>query len=147
MRLAQALRLALVLGATAVALGGCTSDKNPGTPLIPAVNAPISDVPLPAGFTIDMSKSISHVVPGNSFRSVNHEYKGSDAAIPVVRFYKDQMPPKGWTLIDQNEVKGKYTLRFSKNKEDCAVSVWEGTFDTHINVTIGPSGTGGAAKN
>lgn len=148
MRLAQAVRLALVLGATAVALGGCGGEKNTGVALIPAANSPISDVPVPAGFTIDMSKSNSRVVPASSFRSVNHEYKGSDYMLQVVRFYRDQMPTKGWTMIDQNQVKDKVTLRFNKSKEDCSVAVWEGTLDTHITVNIGPSGsTGAAAKN
>ena len=129
--------LLVSLAATLVACGG---GKSTAVNLIPAAGSPISDVPVPAGFLIDMSKSNSHVVPASQFRSVYHEYKGDDYLLQVVRFYRDQLPTKGWTMIDQNQLKDRVTLRFTKGKEDCSVTVWEGTMDTHIIITIGPAG-------
>ncbi len=139
MRIIPTLRLALVVGATVVALAGC-GNKNTGQNLITAPNSPIADVPIPAGFDIDLGRSNSTVVPATQFRSVYHEYKGKDDLLPVVRFYRDQMPQKGWNAVDQQQVKDSVTLRFTKGKEDCSVTVWEGTLHTHIQVRIGPAG-------
>jgi hypothetical protein len=108
--------------------------------LIPSITSPIADVPIPAGFVMAGGKSTSQVVPSSGLRFVDHEYKGGDDVLPVVRFYRDQLPTRGWTLIDQNQLHHEVTLRFTKNNEDAIITVWPGTFDTHIRVRIDPAG-------
>src|SRR6185436_16684900 len=93
-------------------------NKNTNAPLVADTHSPVTDAPVPAGFTM-RKESTSKVVPGNSLRFVDHSYSGEDAVLPVVNFYKEQMPEKGWTLLDQTQPSGReVVLHFSKAKED-----------------------------
>ena len=134
MRLLKISPLVVVL-----ALGGCGlfAPKSEG-PLIPDARSPISDVPIPAGVTM-MDDSSSKVITGRSLRVVDHGDKGSDDLLPVVTFYKNVMPGKDWTFVDQTQVSGKeITLHYTKKTEDCHVTVKRRTFDTTIRVRIDP---------
>jgi hypothetical protein len=127
--------------AVSLALAGCnlSSHSNPDAPLIADSHSPIADVPIPAGFTMT-SESTSKVVNADQIRFVDHHYKGSDDPLPVVKFYKEQMPTQGWTWIDQTQPPGKeVTLHFTKKTEDCFITVSKGTLDTHIRVKIDPA--------
>lgn len=116
-----------------------TGQRHDG-PLIVAPSSPIADVPVPAGFTMT-DDSTSKVVPGNSIRFVDHHYKGNDDVLPVVKFFRDHMPEKGWTWIDQSQTRGsEITLHYTKNNEDCIVIVTPGSFRTAIHVKIDPIG-------
>ena len=60
---------------------------------------------------------------------------------PAVKFYKDQMPEKGWKFVDQTQVSGKeIALHYTKNNEDCMVTVTQHTLETVIHVRIDPVG-------
>jgi hypothetical protein len=111
-------------------------------PLISAPNSPIADVPVPAGFTMT-SDSTSRVVPGSALRYVDHRYKGSDDVLPVVKFYRDHLPERGWNWVDQNQSKGnEVTLHYAKGKEDCVITVSPRgfpTWGTLIRVKIDPT--------
>ena len=90
--------------------------------LIVSSSSPIADVPVPAGFTMIDSESTSQVV-GTSRTFVDHMYKGSDDLLPVVRFYRTQLPQKGWTSVDQAQMHEEITLRYSKGAEECIVTI------------------------
>ena len=137
--------LAVSLGAlTAGGLGGCSWFSSNTATLIADSRSPIADVPVPTGFKMT-SDSISRVVPASGLRIVDHQYKGNDAYLPVVRFYRDQMPDKGWTLVEQTQASGnEIALHYTKGNEDCVVTVSSGTFDTRVRVKIDPK-TGPAA--
>lgn len=130
------LRLAPVL--MAVALGGCGLFNNSTGPLIVDAKSPISDVPVPAGFTMG-DESSSKVISGSSLRLVDHRYKGGDDLLPVVTFYKEQMPGKEWVFVDQNQPNGReITLHYTKRNEDCHVTVTKRLLDTVIRIKIDP---------
>ena len=122
-------------------LGGCGlfgGGSNAGTPLIADSRSPISDVPVPAGFTMDENSS-SKLITGSALRLVDHRYKGGDDLMPVVSFYKAQMPEREWTFVDLSQISGKeISLHFSKRNEDCNVTVTRRTFDTQIRIKIDP---------
>lgn len=127
----------------AAGMGACSSNHAADTTqpaLIPSITSPIADVPVPAGFSM-RGNSTSQVIPSSGLRFVDHQYTGDDDVLPVVRFYRDQLPQRGWTLVDQSQVHKEITLHFTKNNENCAVSVWPGTLDTHIRIKIDPAGT------
>jgi hypothetical protein len=127
----------------AVGVPACSSNHAADTTqpaLIPSITSPIADVPVPAGFSMT-SNSTSQVIPSSGLRFVDHQYKGDDDVLPVVRFYRDQLPQRGWTLVDQSQLHKEITLHFTKNNENCAVTVWPGTLDTHIRIKIDPAGT------
>jgi hypothetical protein len=128
--------------AIAGAMPACSSGNHSGgtqPALIPSLASPVADVPIPAGFVMT-GASTSQVVPSSGLRFVDHQYKGGDDVLPVVRFYREQLPAKGWNLIDQNQLHHEVTLRFTKNNEDAIITVWPGTLDTHIRVRIDPAG-------
>jgi hypothetical protein len=80
-------------------------------------------------------------VEASGLRFVDHKYEGSDDFLPIVKFYKDQMPTKGWTFVDQNQLPhNEVRLHFTKNSEDCVVTVDPGRFRSHIRVQIDPAG-------
>jgi len=118
--------------------GGSAHDSN--TPLITAPNSPIADVPVPAGFSLIKNASTSKVIPSSNVRFVDHQYSGSDDYLPVVRFYRDQLPALGWTLVDQTQSRTEIQLHFTKSNEDCYITVKSGTLHTHIRIRIDPIG-------
>lgn len=143
MRLARVASCVMVMAAAGVlpACGLFGGGRDKDAPLIAAANSPIADVPVPAGFTMT-SDSTSKVVPGNQIRFVDHRYKGSDDVLPVVKFYREQMPEKGWKWEDQNQSRGtEMALHFTKNSEDCQITITPGTLGrTYIRVKIDPVG-------
>ena len=120
----------------ALGLAAC-ANHNSG-PLIADANSPIADAPVPAGFTRS-ANSTSKVVPASQLRVVDHRYEGSDELMPVVAFYRAEMPKHDWTVLDQSEASAKeVTLHFSKRNEECFVTVTRKTFDTEIRIRLEP---------
>ena len=133
MRLSRMAPLMMVL-----MLGGCGWFNSSNGPLIPDAKSPISDVPVPAGFSMK-GDSTSQVITSSSLRVVNHRYTGSDDWLEVVAFYRAQMPTREWTFVDQSQLAGQeITLHYTKRSEDCRVSVSKRTFDTQVRVKIDP---------
>jgi len=132
------LAIALSLSLTAAAIPAC-SNSSKDTPLIVAPKPPIDDVPIPAGFTMMKKVSSSKFIPGST-RSVDHQYAGSDDFLPVVRFYKEQMPRQKWTLTEQTQGNSSFMLHFTKGSEGCIVSVIDGDVftPTRIHIRINP---------
>ena len=104
-----------------------------------AADSPIVDVPVPEGFMMEQP-SHSEVTPGTNFRWVNHNYKGRAPYASVVRFFREKLAGKGWNCLSQQQSDESVTLTFSKSNEDCVINVWMGTFDTHININLHPTG-------
>src|SRR5271155_1471898 len=141
MRLAPAARIAGCLCVIALMTGmpACSNAHDEQKNLVPSAASPIADVPIPAGFS--MTEDSTRKEEKSGVRYVDHKYDGSDDVLPVVRFYRDQMPAKGWTFVDQNQlVHNEIRLHYTKTGEDCVVTVKAGTFDTHIRVQIDPAG-------
>ena len=140
MKLLQVLIASVLVAGLGVA-AGCKGDSTGGqAPLIVAASSPIADVPVPAGFMLDAGKSWSNWNPNLKLRSVNHEYKGKDGMLAVVRFYKEQLPAFKWSdpVLDQQGK--KVTLKSGKTNEDLVITVSEGILDTHINIKLDPAG-------
>jgi hypothetical protein len=137
------MRLAFMAGVAVVvamaAMPGCSHHSNEQVNLVAAVSSPIADVPIPVGFS--MTEDSTSKVEASGLRFVDHKYAGSEDVLPVVRFYKDQMPGKGWTFVDQNQlVHNEISLHYTKNSEDCVVTVTPGSMHTHVRVQIDPAG-------
>lgn len=130
----------------ALALPACqTGSGNANTPLIASSSSPIADVPIPAGFAM-RGGSQSYVTPNGQLRFVNHHYKGSEDMLPVVRFYRDQLPNNGWNLVSQQQAGDAVVLNFTKGSEDLIVTVKEGTLHTHVNVRLHPAARPAATR-
>jgi hypothetical protein len=113
--------------------------------LVAAADSPVADAPVPAGFWMT-SESRSSVTPGTQLRFVDHYYKGSEALLPVVAFYREQMPKNGWTLLNQQQqMGGDWLLTFTKGSEDLMISLSEGTFHLTIHMRLEPAARGAAA--
>ena len=134
----------LSISVAAMALPACSGANHAGaTPaLIAAVSSPIADVPIPAGFSMT-GDSTSHV-EASGVRTVDHVYSGSDDLLPVVKFYRDEMPKNGWVFADQTQLQhNEVALHFTKGTEDCLLTVKPGTFHTHVRVQINPAAASG----
>ncbi len=133
-------RFAFVCTLAVAGLSACNGVSNRENPdLIPAVASPIADVPIPAGFR--MTGDSTSKVEASGLRFVDHKYDGTDDLLPLVKFYKDQMPTKGWSFVDQNQLlHNEIVLHFSKNSEDCMITINPGSFHSHVRVQIDPAG-------
>jgi hypothetical protein len=147
MRLVTGGMLAIVLGLGLLG-GGCElfQPKKTG-PLVADAHSPVADVPVPTGFT-RTSESTSKQNPSNSIRFVNHKYKGSDGVLPVVSFYKEQLPKFKWAAPEIQEMGKEVTLTTTNDrKEVCTVTVtasaWGGSV---IHITINPAGQVGGGN-
>jgi hypothetical protein len=134
---------AILALATLSALPACSGSHHDSVNLVAANTSPIADVPIPVGFSMT-GESTSKVV-ASGLRFVDHKYEGSDDVLPVIRFYKDQMPAKGWTFVSQNQlIHDEISLLYTKNNEDCTITVTPGSMHTHIRVQIDPTGRNAA---
>ena len=139
------LAIALTLAVSATAMPGCSifgggSSHDSGAMLITAPNPPIADVPVPAGFSLVKDKSTSKWSTPSNMRIVDHDYSGNEDYLPVIRFYRDQLPPLGWQLVDQTQSGPETTLQFTKGNEVCSVTVRSRalTHNAHIRIRIDP---------
>lgn len=130
-----ALLLALTLPC---ALPGCVTGTASDAPLIVSASSPVADVPIPAGFYMT-SESRSSLTPGTNLRFVDHFYKGTDGFMPVVNFYRQQLPEKGWTINTQQQSGDNVVLTCTKASETLVLTIWEGTRHTHVHANIVPS--------
>jgi hypothetical protein len=134
MRPMQACAMVLVM-----AMGGCgLFNSSGGGPVIADARSPITDVPVPAGFSMS-EESTSRQMSASNLRIVNHRYTGHEDFMEVVDFYKRVLPTKGWVRVDQSQQPGnEVSMQYVKKGEACNVTVWERTFDTVIRVKIDP---------
>lgn len=128
---------AMVCGAAVLLMLAACESHAPDALLLPAADSPITDVPIPAGFQLEESKSMSRVLP-SGVRYVDHQYAGDDSSYQVVKFYKDALPGQGWQNQSQEQVHEVITLKYAKATENLVVTVSSGTLKTHIRVKIDP---------
>lgn len=133
----------------AAALAGCNDKPDQASAggtqadmgeLAAQAHSTITDVPLPAGFELDASKS---VYLGGATRLVKHVYKGNGDQGAIVRFFKRQMPAQRWSMTSIRQMpvgsKGQWILDFVKDNERCEVTVTGRTslfHNTEIDVSI-----------
>ncbi|NNM85897.1 MAG: hypothetical protein HKL96_09120 [Phycisphaerales bacterium] len=129
--------LAVLALASVSLLAGCSSDKNAS--LMPGPTPPIADVPIPYGFTIDLSQSQSTYVPNTNLRVVNQLYRGSDPRLSVARFYMTNMPNSGWRMQQEIQNPQATTETFIKGPETCTVAIKHSWWHTLVYVTIVPT--------
>ncbi|MBI1369304.1 MAG: hypothetical protein GC162_11710 [Planctomycetes bacterium] len=123
--------LIAVLAAT---LAGCdrsanTAGRDPtdpnapiaNIPLIAQPNPPLADLPVPVGFW--MLEKLSRAYEANGVRFVDHMYRGNDDKLDVERFYRMQMPLKGWVFRDTAMVRGMTEMHFDRGKEMCTIDI------------------------
>jgi len=142
------MRLAYLLGTLVLvaAVAGCSGHKA-------AVKAPeagqdkltserdffIEDVPLPAGFKVQRSKSWGSETPAVRFYRVLA--KGSTNVERVAKFYKERkMPLHGWHFVEQNLTPAGMVLEFAKEGEKCRINIDRRVLSTYIRLTLVPTG-------
>jgi len=126
MRTYRSLAAALAAVALALPLAGCPSMAG-GTASRELSSAQFDDIPVPRGFSIDLSggRSFSYSEGGNgpsSIRLGRLEYIGLGDSDEVLGWYATEMPRAihGWTA--GTPVEGKPSMLFRKGGERCLVS-------------------------
>ncbi|MEI7766171.1 MAG: hypothetical protein WCJ97_01900 [Phycisphaerae bacterium] len=138
--------MTLALAGLTLGLGACSDKADPNVPsvtLVAAVNSPIVDVPVPAGWQLDTSTARAESLFTTNQRRVNHTYRGDDSPLVVVRFYKDKLPTKGWQSVSQIQDGEAIIMKYVKAGENLTVTVGEGSFwsfkfSNSVNVEINP---------
>jgi hypothetical protein len=138
--------VALACTGLTLGLGACSDKADPNVPgktLVAAVNSPIADVPVPAGWQLDTSTARAESLFTSNLRRVNHTYRGDDSPLVVVRFYKDQLPLKGWQSVSQIQDGKSIIMKYVKAGENLTItigesSVWSFKFSNSVNVEINP---------
>jgi hypothetical protein len=149
------LRWLVIAVAAAATAGGCepqqqTVDNSSGAPrmvepaggpdLIAQSRPPISDLPMPVGYSLDEGKSRSFMAAGA--RYVDHIYRGRADKYQLVRFFKRQMPAGRWVLVEDVFVQGDWFLDFEKEGERCRITIEEGNlfYPSTVKVILRTSG-------
>lgn len=142
-------RAAVVMLALAA---GCTNPpKNTGpTQIPPRQNPYIADVPTPAGFELNVNKSMYETY--SRVRVVRHVYEGNKDPQIVRNFYVTQMPEHEWSQVNETLTEGVFSMRFKKGIEICEISVSKGNTGkfwapVQINARIGPEQEPGATPD
>jgi hypothetical protein len=122
------------------ALSGCAGSGRAVGPLIASQTPYERDIPLPEGFRL-IDRSSEDWASAN-LRYLRHSYGGRADKHVVREFYRTQMPLVRWSQVSDNNVRGRYTMRFVKGAESCMVTIHDGTAWTArtavIEVVIAP---------
>ena len=136
--------LALVL-VVAAALGGCQLFENRTATaddrLMAQQRPVIPDLPVPAGFKMDLKHTFYNSASG--MRTGYVTYDGRADGPRLMEFFKDNMPISGWALVrestDPNT--GSFILQFEKEGEGAGVKITPGHFSSEFVVTFTPGTT------
>ena len=96
----------------------------------------IPDVPVPAGFRMDLNHTFFN--SSAAMRTGYVTYAGQAGAPVLLEFFRDNMPISGWSLVRESTSAGSYTLHFEKNSEGCEVKVTPGRFSSDFTVSFYP---------
>ena len=126
------------VGVRRIDTGGSAREQLVPTELVSQARTPISDIPVPLRFELDLEKSRSCATGGT--RVVDHRYSGGEDKWAVGRFYKRQMGNHGWTAMSDQMILGRISLRYVKGNERCVVEINDGGWasGTQVNVLIFP---------
>jgi hypothetical protein len=116
---------------------GITQEKTPvtGSNALTPVAAKLPDIPVPYGFKLLTKNSYSF--ESGAIRVAVLRYKGSSQIESVVRFYKEQMPLSGWTLLNIIQYENSL-LNFERDEETCIVDVSPRLTGVLVTVSLGP---------
>jgi hypothetical protein len=136
-------RKLLSIVVVAVLLGGCKSSESPIFFTSPA--SPYPDVPVPASFNL-----VSESTPGGALvdsRMMEHVYRSTDDIQPIVQYFSDQLPRKGWMLQAQSHDTGRSVMKYTKGGEELLIELGKGAgLSTNARVKISPAGVRGPSS-
>lgn len=106
--------------------GGCaapaTAGNNPDeAELEPHARPPVADLPIPTDFALIEEVSRSYEARG--VRLIDHVYHGQASPVQLERFYRKQLPGRGWAFQNAQMVRGMRLLRFEKDEEVLDVQI------------------------
>jgi hypothetical protein len=122
-------------GLFALALGCGGADKGSAS-TAPAIKTRLPDIPVPAGFEFKANDSSDRLVTGK--RAVQHVYGGSAPVAKVAEFYRREMVPLGWKLVEENFNAGIQRFLFDKGSETCYISIYD-DWGTKVQINLYPS--------
>ena len=122
-----------------LAIAGCSdTTTDPSQGLIAAPVSPVIDIPVPAGFHM-AGDSQTFIAPNQQLRMAHIHMKGNDDYLSVARFFREQLPLKGWTLLSQTQNGQTVIQSYSKPAEDLTITVTEGILNTHAYIKLDPA--------
>lgn len=135
-----------VLAGTLALAGGCQNSsgglfarKDKGISRLSPRSVPyLTGVPVPSGFQI--SDRSTDAKESGGVRFARHEYLGHAEPPSIREFYKEQMPLLGWREISSHDFKGRLSMRFENNHEECNLTIEPaGWFNrSSIQVVVSP---------
>jgi hypothetical protein len=81
----------------------------------------LSGVPVPSGFQI--AERLTDAYESGGVRFARQEYAGHAEPAAIREFYKEQMPLVGWREISSHDIKGRLSMRFENNHEECNLTI------------------------
>lgn len=100
-----------------------------------AVDLRFDDIPVPAGFRLDVVNSFAFQ---NDYTRVGLlKYTGRAKVTEVVDFYKEQMPLYNWILVNVIEY-DRSLLNFEKGKQSCIITCEGRATRTILTIAIAP---------
>lgn len=140
----RSVRWALVAAAALVIGTGCQNSnwfakKDAGISRLNARPVPyLTGVPVPAGFQI--AERLTDAYESGGVRFARQEYTGNAEPAAIREFYREQMPLFGWREISSHDIKGRLSMRFENNHEECNLTIEPtGWFNrTTIQVVVKP---------
>lgn len=115
---------AFLLGMVLVVGAGCQqSSKSDGAiaRLSPRSVPYLNGVPVPAGFRL--KERLTDAYESGGVRFARQEYTGSADPAAIREFYKEQMPLLGWREISSHDIKGRLSMRFENQNEECNLTI------------------------
>lgn len=81
----------------------------------------LNGVPVPSGFRL--VERLTDAYESGGARFARQEYTGSADRSAIREFYKEQMPLLGWREISSHDIKGRLSMRFENQNEECNVTI------------------------
>jgi hypothetical protein len=119
---------ALITAAALLSGTGCQNSpnwfakKDAGISRLNARSVPyLSGVPVPSGFQI--AERLTDAYESSGVRFARQEYAGNAEPAAIREFYREQMPLLGWREISSHDIKGRLSMRFENNHEECNLTI------------------------
>ena len=112
--------------------------SSPSKPPQQANAYPFSDIPVPADFSRNESKSWIYESGSGTVKVARLFFSGYKNIDAVVIFYQNEMLNKGWSLVNSIKTEKEHLINFQKEGWVCTIRLSANIVSTFIEIQAGP---------
>jgi hypothetical protein len=125
-------------GCAGLNIGLDGKQSSPSKPPQQANAYPFSDIPVPADFSRDESKSWIYESGSGTVKVARLFFSGNKNIDAVLIFYQNEMLNKGWSIVNSIKTEKEQLINFQKEGWVCTIRLNGNIISTYIEIQAGP---------